>query len=147
MNPPPPEMPDSANTVRALMFVGGTVGLLLGLLLWCFALMPLLSEELARSILEGEDKTLMSTSDAVARFGLFGAIPFAYGVLSLLFASRMRDRDTATLWTVVGFQATAALVLIVSIGTGEVLPVVPLLFTIGMIGLMFTSRSRAYYGL
>lgn len=57
----------------------------------------------------------------------------------------MPDRDVATLYTVVGFQMPAALVLLLAIVTGEFVSIIPLLFTVGMIVLMFGPVTRAYY--
>lgn len=141
-------MPGAAITVRTLMFVGGAVGVLLGLLFCCVTMMSLLDEELARTFLEGDrPNTAMSGAEGARFFGLLGAITLLYGVPSLLLASRMRDRDTAALWSVVGFQVLAALVLVVFMALGRDGLLVPLLFAVGMNGLMLTPRVRDYYGL
>ncbi|WP_017605992.1 hypothetical protein, partial [Nocardiopsis alkaliphila] len=138
--------PDSVATVRVLMFVAGLIGVLFGLLQGAGALMAFHSEEIARDLLDGASGHQRSVAELVRAFAPGGALFLAYGALSLLFASRMPDRDVATLYTVLGFQTLAALVLLLVLVTGEFVSVIALLFTVGVIVLMLLPATRAYYG-
>ncbi|OKI15963.1 hypothetical protein A6A08_10340 [Nocardiopsis sp. TSRI0078] len=140
-------MPGTAITVRVLMFVGGACGLLLGGLMWIAAVLAAsggqVGEEMRRAL---QDTGLsLSGSEAVTFFGLMGAIPFVYGVVSIVLASLMGRRSPVILWSVVAFQGLAALILVFNLFSGGFAAVIPLLFTIAMIVLMLLGVTRDYY--
>ncbi|WP_150254761.1 proline-rich domain-containing protein [Nocardiopsis deserti] len=144
----PVRMPGAAVAVRVLMFIGGVCGLLFGGLLWLAAAMASgdsrFSEEFMQGVQEGAGFPISST-DAGLLFALVGAIPFVYGVLSTLLAALMGRRSAVVLWSVVVFQALAALTLVFNTVTGAVGSVVPLAFAVLMIVLMLLGGTRAYY--
>src|SRR5699024_8189846 len=80
-----------------------------------------------------------------AVLGLIGVIPFVYGVISILLASLMGRRSPAVLWSVVVFQALAALLLLVNIFSGALAGSIPLVFAIVMFVLMLLEGTRAHY--
>ncbi|WP_285728501.1 hypothetical protein [Nocardiopsis sp. ATB16-24] len=143
----PARMPGPVITVRVLMFIGGACGLLLGGLVWLTAAMAVsegpAGEEMRRAL--EETGLPLSGAEAGALFAAVGAIPFVYGVISIVLAAFMGRRSPVVLWSVVVFQALAALSLVVSVFSGGFGSIVPLIFAIVMIVLMLLESSRAYY--
>ena len=141
------KMPAAAIVVRVLMFIGGVVGVLFGLLFWFLAVMATGDGEFSREFLQGmqESGLPLSGGEAGLFFGVMGAIPFLYGALSILLASLMGRRSAAILWSVVVFQVLAGLTLLLAIVTGGFASILPLLFAIGMIVLMLLPVTRAFY--
>ncbi|PDP86392.1 hypothetical protein CQJ94_17510 [Glycomyces fuscus] len=147
--PGPVRMPGAAVTVRVLMFIGGVCGLLLGGLLWLAAAMASgdgrFSEDFMQGVQEGAGFPVSST-EAGLLFALVGAVPFVYGVLSTLLAALMGRRSAGVLWSVVVFQALAALCLVLNVASaGALVSVVPLAFAVLMLVLMLLRGTRAYY--
>ncbi|WP_028649082.1 hypothetical protein [Nocardiopsis sp. CNT312] len=143
--PVPDRMPGTVVTVRVLMFVGGACGVLAALLFWVLA--ASLTGEFSRGATDAfrQQGLVLTAAEGALVFGVLGAIPFVYGVLSLVLASFMGRRRPAVLWSVVVFQALSALTLLVSLVAGDVLLIVPLLFTIAMIVFVLLEPARAYY--
>ena len=143
----PAKMPGAAITVRVLMFIGGACGLLLGGLVWLAAAMAVgggpAGEEMQRAM--EETGLPLSNAEAGVLFAVVGAIPFVYGVVSIALAAFMGRRSPVVLWSVVVFQALAALSLVVSLVSGGFGTIVPLIFAIVMIVLMLLESTRAYY--
>lgn len=143
----PSKMPGSAITVRVLMFIGGVIGVLLGLLLWLLAVVATGDDQFSRDFLAGmeEGGLPLNGGEAGLFLGIMGGIPFLYGALSILLASLMGRRSVAILWSVVVFQILAALFLLFTIVTGGFASILPLLFAIGMVVLMLLPITRAFY--
>ena len=74
-----------------------------------------------------------------------GAIPFVYGVVSIVLASIMGRRSAGVMWSIVVFQGLSALLLVLAVITGGFASIIPLFFTIGMIVLMVVPNTRAFY--
>jgi hypothetical protein len=140
-------MPGTAVTVRVLMFIGGAFGLLFGGLMWLVAAMAASGGQIGEQVRRALEDTgmAMSGAEAATFFGVMGAVPFVYGIVSIVLASLMGRRSPVILWAVVVFQVLAALVLVVNLFTGGFAAVIPLLFTIAMIVLMLLGSTRAYY--
>ncbi|NYH50838.1 hypothetical protein HNR06_000427 [Nocardiopsis arvandica] len=140
-------MPGTAVTVRVLMFIGGAFGLLFGGLMWLVAAMAASGGRIGEQVRRALEDTgmAMSGAEAATFFGVMGAVPFVYGIVSIVLASLMGRRSPVILWAVVVFQALAALVLVINLFTGGFAAVIPLLFTIAMIVLMLLGSTRAYY--
>ena len=141
------KMPPPAIVVRVLMFIGGACGLLFGGMMWLAAGLAAsggqAGEEMRRAMEQAG--VPMSGAEAGVFLGLVGAIPFVYGVISLLLASLMGRRSTAVLWSVVIFQGLAALLLVLNIVTGAFGSIVPLIFAVVLIVPMLGESTRAYY--
>lgn len=143
----PSKMPGSAITVRVLMFIGGVIGVLFGLLFWLLAVVATGDDQISREFLAGMEEGGMPLNGGEAGLflGVMGAIPFLYGALSILLASLMGRRSVAILWSVVVFHVLASLALLLAIVTGGFVSIIPLLFAIGMIVLMLLPVTRAFY--
>lgn len=141
------KMPGSAIAVRVLMFIGGVCGLLLGGMTWLIAGLAAGGGQAGEEVRRAMEQTgmPMSGAEAGAFLGLIGVIPFVYGVISILLASLMGRRSPAVLWSVVVFQALAALLLLVNIFSGALAGIIPLVFAIVMIVLMLLEGTRAHY--
>jgi hypothetical protein len=141
------KMPGTAITVRVLMFIGGVSGLLLGGVVLLIGLMAGGDNEFSQGFAEGVQETGVNVGSAeiIAVLAITGGVMFVYGLLSTALASFMGRRSGGILWSIVVFQALAALLLLVNIFTGAVGSAVPLLFAIGMIVLMVVPASRSYY--
>ncbi|MFV2198115.1 hypothetical protein [Nocardiopsis sp. LOL_012] len=145
--PVPDRMPGTVVTVRVLMFIGGACGVLAALLFWALAASLTGEGEFSRGATDAfrEQGLVLTAGEGALVFGVLGAIPFVYGVLSLVLASFMGRSSPVVLWSVVVFQALAALTLLAFVGSGGLGSVVPLLFTIGMIVFMVLEPARAFY--
>ena len=145
--PAPTGMPGTAIAVRVLKFIGGVCGVLFGALFWFFAVMATGEGQFSQDFLDGMgDAGLpLSGGEAGLYFGIMGAIPFIYGVLSIVLASLMGRRSAGVMWSVVVFQGLAALLLVLAVVMGGFASIIPLIFTIGMIVLMVVPNTRAYY--
>lgn len=143
----PNKMPAAAITVRVLMFIGGAFGLLFGGLMWIAAGLAASGGQVGEEMLRTLEQTGMplSGSEAGALFAVMGAIPFVYGLISVVLASFMGRRSTVILWSVVVFQGLAALLLVLNIISGAFGSIIPLAFAILMIVLMLLENTRAYY--
>ncbi|WP_201294910.1 MULTISPECIES: proline-rich domain-containing protein [unclassified Nocardiopsis] len=143
----PAKMPGTAVTVRVLMFIGGVCGLLLGVLMWLAAAMASGDNEFSQEFQRGMEESglRISGGEAGTLFFLVGLVPFVYGVVSVALASFMGRRSPVILWSVVVFQALAALVLILGVLSGGIGSLIPLAVTIAMIVLMLLAGTRAYY--
>ncbi|MEU3019294.1 MULTISPECIES: hypothetical protein [unclassified Nocardiopsis] len=143
----PAKMPGTAITVRVLMFIGGVFGLLFGGLVLLMALLAGGDNEFSQGFAEGvgESGVYMDPADVVAFMAIMGGIMLVYGIASTVLASVMGRRGGGVLWSIVVFQALAALVLLVNLFTGAIASVIPLFFAIGMIVLMVVPVTRAYY--
>lgn len=141
------KMPGTAITVRVLMFIGGVSGLLLGGVILLIGLLAGGDNEFSQVFAESvqEAGVNVGTAEIVAVLAVTGGVMFVYGLVSTALASFMGRRSGGILWSVVVFQALAALLLLVNMFTGVVGSVVPLLFAIGMIVLMVVPASRNYY--
>ncbi|WP_026122962.1 hypothetical protein [Nocardiopsis halotolerans] len=141
-------MPGAAITVRVLMFIGGVCGVLLGVLMWLAAVAVTAEGELGESFMRGVREASgmpLSGGEAGMLFAVVGAVPFVYGVVSLLLASLMGRRSPAVLWSVVVFQGLVALFLLFNVFTGALGALIPLAFAILMIVLMLLGSTRDYY--
>lgn len=145
--PAPTGMPGTAITVRVLMFIGGVCGLLFGALFWLAAAMASGGGQTSRDFLDGmgEAGLPLSGGEAGVFFGVMGAIPFVYGVVSIVLASIMGRRSAGVMWSIVVFQGLSALLLVLAVITGGFASIIPLFFTIGMIVLMVVPNTRAFY--
>ncbi|WP_049565721.1 hypothetical protein [Nocardiopsis sp. SBT366] len=143
----PPKMPGTAITVRVLMFIGGVCGLLFGGLVLLMGLMAGGDNEFGQAFAEGVQETGVNidAAEVVAVMAILGGVMFVYGLVSTALASFMGRRSGGILWSIVVFQALAALLLLVNIFTGAIGSFIPLLFAIGMIVLMVVPATRAYY--
>lgn len=143
----PNKMPAPAIIVRVLMFIGGACGVLLGGMTWLGAALAAGGGQTGEQMRRAMEQTgvPMSGAEAGVLLGLVGAIPFVYGVISLLLASLMGRRSPAVLWSVVVFQSLAALLLVLNIVAGAFGSIVPLIFAAVMIVLMLLEGTRAYY--
>lgn len=148
----PDTMPGAATTVRVLMFIGGPIGILLGLFLGGVVLLGVGVGAAAGSSAE------VSNSELTAALGILGAvggfvalIPLVYGVASTWLAAVMGRRKSGVYWSVVAFNIVALLLLVLNViaaistesGPGAL---IPFAFHATMTGLMFAPKVRAFYG-
>ncbi|WP_435111214.1 hypothetical protein [Nocardiopsis synnemataformans] len=143
----PVRMPGAAVAVRVLMFIGGGLGLLLAGLFGVLVATVSGGGEAGEGVLAGlRDSGLpLSADQAVLGLTLIAAIPFTYGVVSVLLASLLGRRSRGVLWSVVVFQGLAALSLVLNVLTGTFGSVIPLAFAVLMLVLMVREHTRAYY--
>ncbi|WP_431873068.1 hypothetical protein [Nocardiopsis eucommiae] len=148
----PDAMPGQATTVRVLMFIGGPVGILFGLLLGALVLFGVGLGAAAGSSPE------VDSAEMAGMIGVFGAlgavvalIPLVYGIVSTTLAAKMGKRSKGVYWGVVVFNIVAALVLVLNVVASIVMEespssLIPLAFHATMTGLMFAPRVRQFYG-
>lgn len=144
--------PKKVMVVRTLMFIGGACGLGMALMV----LLSLSTPEEAMREAFAEQERLMAEEgmDVDIDVGYMRslmanllAVTGIYGALSVLLASRIRNRTVGVFWGVVLFQGLAAAVLAFALFAGDFLMLIPLGFTITMIVFMLSKESRAHYGL
>lgn len=149
--PPAPMMPHDdtvpgqATTVRVLMFIGGPIGIVVGLVIGFIALLGFGTGQLVEGLNEG-DVDSGAFSFLAGAVGLFALIPFVYGFASTLLAALMGRRKKGIYWGTVAFNIAAALFLVLFVISGDYLMLVPLAFHTTMAALMFVPRVRVFYG-
>ncbi|MCP3013474.1 hypothetical protein NGM33_09020 [Nocardiopsis dassonvillei] len=160
--PPPPRfdgapgnpdtMPGAATAVRVLMFIGGPIGILFGVLLGGMVLLGVGLGAAAGSSAEVSDPALTTALGLLSVVGGFVAlIPLVYGIASTWLAAIMGRRKSGVYWGVVAFNIVASLILVAGI-IGSVSMEEPptallqLAFHGTMTGLMFAPKVRAFYG-
>lgn len=143
----PDKMPGTAITVRVLMFIGGVFGLLLGGLVLLVGVAAGGGGEFAQGFAEGVQETgvQIDPAEIVIVMAIIGAVMLVYGIVSTALASLMGRRSGGILWSIVVFQALAALLLVINLFTGAIGAIIPLFFAVGMIVLMVVPATRAYY--
>ncbi|WP_230480231.1 hypothetical protein [Nocardiopsis kunsanensis] len=148
---PEGKMPGTVITARVFQFIGGITGLLMGGVM-LFAALYITGDDQALREMDAvldQDAAVpggIGTNEVLGGLAVAGAIPFVYGLISTLLASFMGKRSGIVLWGTVIFQILAALILVVSLVFAmNVLAIVPLLFTVGIIILMVVPVSRAFY--
>lgn len=149
---PDAPMPKRVSTVRTLMYIGGVSGILLSLL---FVMGLLASPEEMRAALD--EQTALAAEQGVALaydadmmrsiMASAALVTGLYGALSVLIATRLRNRTVGVFWSTMLFQGAAGGILLWSLLAGELLAIVPLGFAVTMLGFMWAKESRAYYGL
>ncbi|WP_026118368.1 hypothetical protein [Nocardiopsis salina] len=144
--------PKKVMIVRTLMFIGGACGI-------GIALMVLLSlgapeQEMRESFAEQERLMAEQGVEVDIDVGYMRslmanllAVTGVYGALSVLLASRIRNRTVGVFWGVVLFQGLAAAILVFALFAGDFTILIPLGFTITMLVFMISKESRAHYGL
>lgn len=145
--------PKKIMIVRTLMFVGGTCGLGLALMLLLSVSVP---EDTMREALAEQERVMAEQQGVevdidvdVMRSLMINmlAVTGVYGALSLFLASRIRNRTVGVFWGVVLFQGLAAALLAFALVSGDFLMLVPLGFTVTMIAFMLSKEGRAHYGM
>lgn len=122
-------IPGQGRVVRTLMFIGGTIGIVLGLFLGA---LYLFGSELA----------------SYGAWGVVSAlIASGYGVFSVTLAALMGRRKKGVFRGVVAFNVAASLFPLLFVVPGDSSSGVPPAFHTVMTGLTFTPRVRAHYGL
>ncbi|MGW5878374.1 hypothetical protein ACWFMI_17680 [Nocardiopsis terrae] len=160
--PPPPQygaapgtpdtMPGAATTVRVLMFIGGPIGIILGLILGGITLLGVGVGAAAGSASEASGSELTAALGVLGALGaLVALIPLVYGVASTWLAAVMGRRKTGVYWGVVAFNVVALLILVLHVFAAismEGAPggLIPFVFHATMTGLMFAPKVRAFYG-
>lgn len=137
-------MPGAAVAVRVLMFIGGPVGILLGLFLGAIALLGFGVGEMVGESGAGTDGQ-GGFAFLAAFTGVIALVPLAYGVVSTMLAALMGRGGRGLFWSVVVFHGVASLILLLGVVLGDYFSLVPLAFAVVMIALMFTPRVRKYY--
>jgi hypothetical protein len=145
-------MPGAATAVRVLMFIGGPIGILFGVLLGGMVLLGVGLGAAAGSSAEVSDPALTMALGLLSVVGGFVAlIPLVYGIASTWLAAIMGRRKSGVYWGVVAFNIVASLILVAGI-IGSVSMEEPptallqLAFHGTMTGLMFAPKVRAFYG-
>ncbi len=132
-------MPVGAKVVRVLMFIGGPVGILLGLFSGLLAMASF----------------GFAPDGGSEGFGfrslILTVIPLIYGVASIALASMMGRRTKKVHEGVVYFNIAAIALLVilalVTLLTGAPFDgLIPLIFHGVMLGLMYSAKVKAYYG-
>ncbi|GHC92053.1 hypothetical protein GCM10007079_40250 [Nocardiopsis terrae] len=160
--PPPPQygaapgapdtMPGAATTVRVLMFIGGPIGIILGLILGGVTLLGVGVGAAAGSASEASGSELTAALGVLGALGaLVALIPLVYGVASTWLAAVMGRRRTGVYWGVVAFNIVALLILVLHVFAaismeGAPGSLIPFVFHATMTGLMFAPKVRAFYG-
>ncbi|MEU3019295.1 hypothetical protein ABZ635_18100 [Nocardiopsis sp. NPDC007018] len=148
----PATLPGPGVTVRVLMFIGGPVGILLGLILAVVVMLGVGVGVAANSASETGGADIMGMVGALGALGfLFALIPLTYGIISTVLATKMGQQKKGVYWGVVAFNIVASLFLVLGVISAlamETAPsnVVPLAFHATMTGLMFAPSVRRFYG-
>lgn len=148
---PSGKMPGTVITARVFQFIGGLCGLLIGGAMLVSAVYIAGDEQAIQEINDvlAQDAGVpvgIGSNEVIGALAGIGAIPFVYGLISTLLASFMGRRSGVVLWGTVIFQILSALLLVISlVFAANVLAIVPLVFTIGIIILMVVPVSRVFY--
>lgn len=160
--PPPPHfngapgnpdtMPGMALTVRILMFIGGPVGILLGLGLGVIFLGLAGGGAAMNNSSGAPDAELNAMLGVLGALGiLIALIPLTYGIASTWLAAVMGRRKKGVYWGVVAFNIVALLLLVLNVISAIAMEgppgaLIPFAFHATMTGLMFAPKVRAFYG-
>lgn len=151
--PPPPlsqtnpdAMPGAAVAVRVLMFIGGPVGILLGVFIGIVALFGFgVGQMMGELSQDAEGESAFGFLSALA--GFVALVPLVYGIVSTTLAALMGRRKPGLFWGVIVFHSVAVLILLIGVVLGDYLSLIPMAFAALMLGLMFTPGVRAFYRL
>ncbi|WP_017599969.1 hypothetical protein [Nocardiopsis lucentensis] len=153
MPPPPPAapthrdpdaLPGAGVAVRVLMFIGGVLGILIGLLIGGISLLGLGLGQ-ASAELSQDQEAAGAFGFLLAFAGFVALIPLTYGVVSTTLAAMMGRRRRGLFWGIIAFHTVASLILVVAIIAGDHFSFVPLAFAGLMIGLMFVPGVRGFH--
>lgn len=145
-------LPGPGVAVRVLMFIGGPVGILLGLGVGLMVLLGVGMGTAAGSSPEVDSAEMMGMVGVFGALGVVVAlIPLVYGIVSTTLAAKMGKRSKGVYWGVVVFNVIASLLLVLNVIASiamEAAPssLIPLAFHVTMTGLMFAPTVRRFYG-